>query len=124
MGHLIKVQTTIIIFVMVVSLAYSQDSTIVCHYSCKECVGESYTLCTVCVGDRNITVVEDPTVSDAKYINSNIPSGVCTGDIPPKANALGVILIIACSAIAAVVRTPSSIYLISTLQTLSLLSFI
>lgn len=74
--------------------------------------------------EKNITIVEDPTVSDPQYINSNIATGVCTGDVPPKANALGVLLVIICSAVAGVVRTPSSIYLISTLQTISLISFV
>lgn len=122
MSRLIKLHA--IILVLVVSLANCQNSTIDCHYSCKQCVGESYTLCSVCLQDKNITVVEDPTVSDPQYINSNVKTGVCTGDVPPKVNALGVLLVIICSAVAGVVRTPSSIYLISTLQTISLISFV
>lgn len=68
---------------LAVSLAASQNSTApVCHYSCSTCVGESYTLCTACNDtSKNITVVEDPSVSQPDYINSNVVSGVCIGQV-------------------------------------------
>jgi hypothetical protein len=51
-------------------------------------------------------------------------SGVCIGVVPPKVNALGVVVLIVCVSIAVAVRTSNAIYLISIVQTLGLLSFV
>ena len=56
-------------------------------------------------------------------MNSNVQSGVCLGVAPTGVNAFGVIMLIVCVALAIITRTKQALYLISTLQSLALISF-
>ena len=53
-----------------------------------------------------------------------MPTGVCIGFTPPSPNALGVIILIICISLAVITRTKEAIYLLSTLQSLALISFV
>ena len=51
-------------------------------------------------------------------------SGVCLGVAPTGVNAFGVIVFIVCVALAIITRTKQALYLVSTLQSLALISFV
>lgn len=95
----------IVILTLLIFFVVSQNSAFNCHYSCATCVGSSYTLCLKCNDGQNITVLEDPLLSQSEFINSNQQSGICIMPLSPRVNELGILLFLICSGIAILVRT-------------------
>ena len=68
--------------------------------------------------------MEDPEYCEERFWNSNLKSGVCLGKTPEGVNEFGVIVFLICVGLAIVTRTKQALYLVSTLQSLALISFV
>jgi len=70
-------------------------------------------------------MVKDPSITTYPYRDSASPTGLCqSNDEPSRTNALGIILLISALILIPVTRSSQVFYIVYTLQSLSLWSFI